>query len=171
MPTKKRKFGWTPLGIVGWVFAPIGLFFSLLGFMMYHFGVGDEPDDPLIFLCVFGGMGAIFLILGLGFLCSDLSRRAGQKRVLEEGYFVDATFVGVQVNLNINVNGRHPYNVECHWKDPSTGIMHVFFSGPLYFDPTDALTGTTIPVYLDRMGGKAYYVDIYSVLPEVMLHT
>ena len=166
----KKKFGWTEKGIIGFIFTPMGAIFLTLGILLSYFKVGTDPEDPIIFLCVFGGMGAIFLIIGLILLFMDLRRRAALQRCVDGGYVVMAKIMGTRNQNNIRANGVSPYMVECHWKDTDTGETHVFYSRYLYFDPSDMITAEEVPVYLDRMDGKTAYVDIDAVLPRVVMH-
>ena len=79
------KTGWTAIGIVGAIFAPIGLLFSVLGIVLGRVKSASwkSPKDPVIFLAVFGGIGGLFLILGLVFIGLELRR----KRSLERSYY------------------------------------------------------------------------------------
>ncbi len=165
-----RKPGWSPFLILALVFAPMGLLFLVLGVAFHWFGVGEDPRDPVIFLCVFGGIGLSFLAVGLGFAAAEHRRRAGIRRVLDGGEYVMARIVGVQRRGQVQVNGVHPYVAECHWHNKDTGEVHVYFSRYLYYDPTDLFTADEVPVYVDRMNDKVYYVDIDAVLPKVVLH-
>ena len=165
-----RKFGWTTLGIIGFIFAPLGAFFIALGVLLFAVKAGTDPEDPLVFFCVFGGMGLIFCLIGLSFLGVDLHRRNAMKRALDGGDYVMAKIVGTQPKLNVNMNGSHPYVAECHWTNPDTGETHVFYSRYLYFDPTDMFTSDEVPVYIDRMNEKVFFVDIDAVLPKVVVH-
>lgn len=165
-----RKLGWTEKGIIGMVFLPIGALFMALGLILYAVKAGDDPKDPLIFLCVFGGMGLLFSLIGLILLECDFLRRRALLRALEGGECVMAKIVGIRQRTNINVNGTHPSVVECHYRSPDTGEMHVCFSRYLYFDPTDMLTADEVPVYLDRTNDKVAFVDIDAVLPKVVVH-
>lgn len=168
--TADRKLGWSVYGILGMVFTPIGLLFLILAAAFHWFGVGENPEDPVIFLCVFGGTGLIFLGIGLGFAAAEHRRRAGMRRALEGGEYVMAQIVGVQRRTNVQTNGTHPYVVECHYRNRDTDEVHVYFSRYLYFNPEDLLTAKEVPVYVDLMDDKAYYVDIDAVLPKVVLH-
>ena len=63
----KKKMGWTSKGIIGFIFAPIGALFTLIAFLVWI--LKPEWDDPIgavIFQSVFGGLGLVFLFLGLG---------------------------------------------------------------------------------------------------------
>ena len=71
---KRKKLGWNATGIVGMVFAPIGLFFAVMGPVLYAMEAGG-PGSDLVFLWTFGGMGLVFLLLGLGLLLPGVLRR------------------------------------------------------------------------------------------------
>lgn len=49
------------------------------------------------------------------------------------------------------------------------GNIHIFRSRNLSFDPTPPLTDQMVRVYVEGENFKHYYMDIDSVLPEVML--
>ena len=164
------KFGWTSLGLIGFIFTPLGAFFIALGVLLFALKAGTAPEDPMVFLCVFGGMGLVFCLIGLSFLGVDLRRRNAMKRALDSGDYVMAKIVGTQPKLNVNMNGSHPFVAECHWTNPDTGETHVFFSRYLYFDPTGLFTSDEVPVYIDRMNEKTFFVDIDAVLPKVVVH-
>jgi len=166
----KKKLGWTEKGIVGAVFLPMGLIFLVTGLLLWYFGAGDEPEDPMIFLCVFGGIGAVFSLVGAGLLGADGKRRRAARRAIDDGRYVMAKIAGVQVRTNVNTGRGHPRVVECHYQDPDSGVTHVCFSRYLNFDPTGLLTGDEVPVYLDRDSGKPLFVDIDAVLPPMEIH-
>lgn len=167
---EKKKFGWTAKGIVGMIFTPLGALFLLLGVALWHFKAGREPQDPAIFLYVFGGEGALFLLIGAGLLYSDARRRRIMRRAYEDGRYVMAKIAGIRVQTNVTTGRGHPRVVECHYADPDTGIVHVCFSRYLYFDPTGLLTADEAPVYIDRESGKPVFVDIDAVLPRTEIH-
>ena len=167
----RRKMGWTARGIVGMIFTPIGLVFALLGIVL---GLSAKiawkhPEDPTIFLACFGGIGGMFLIIGLALLGADVRRRIRMRRAYEGGYCVDAEIIGVTVQKNVNMSGRHPIVVECAWTDPS-GVVHVYRSRYLYTDVSKFLTSGTVPVYIDRFDENIGFVDIDAVLPEIRIH-
>ena len=171
MREEKKKLGWTAAGLLGAVFAPMGLLFLLTGALLWAFGVGEDPEDPFIFLCTFGGMGAIFLLIGAGLLWHDVKRRRAARRAIDEGRYVMAQIVGTQTRTNVNTGRTHPRVVECRYADPDTGIIHVCFSRYLYFDPTGLFTAREVPVYIDRESGEPVFVDIDAVLPPMKIHS
>ncbi len=166
---KKKKYGWTEKGILGLVFAPMGLMFALIALLVDRSGqlTGEER---LAFLLCFYIMGGAFLLTGGILLALELRRRAMQRSAYEGGYHVMATIAGLQQNQHVNMGTSHPTVVECHWTDPATGVTHVYFSRYLYIHVSDLLTGAEVPVYMDRMDPSRYYVDIDAVLPEIAVH-
>lgn len=168
--TERKKYGWTVKGILGFVFTPMGFFFLVMGVLFWHFKVGEKPEDPWIFLYVFGGMGVVFFLVGMGLLLSDLHRRALMRRAYEGGNYVMAQIAGINTQRNVNMNGRNPFMVECHYTDPATGIVHVYYSRYLYIDVDDLLQADQVPVYIDRMDERIGFVDIDAVLPKILVH-
>ena len=168
---KKKKFGWTVYGIVGMIFAPMGLFFVAIGLAVGLSGLGkwDNPGDPTIFLAVFAGVGGLFLLLGSIFLCLDLLRRRRLRIAWESGNCVEAEFLGVVTQQNVNTFGGQPRVVECAWTAPD-GVVHVYRSRYLYTDVSKMLKDKKIPVYIDRYDENIGFVDIDAVLPEIRIH-
>ncbi len=161
---RKPKFSCSALDIIGMIFAPLGLIFVLLGIGLTA-GSGQG-----LFLMVFGGIGGIFLILGILFLLLMLHRRGICRELFNEGHYVMATVTSVMPNYNVRVNGRTPYLAECSYTDPDTGVLHLFQSRNLYFDPTSILMDAQVPVYVRKGDYRHYYVDVDAVLPEVQRH-
>lgn len=166
----KKKYGWTAWGILGFVFMPMGLIFLPLGLCLWFAKAGHHPEDPKVFLIVFGAIGAVFLILGLAFLSVDLRRRARMRRAYEGGYYVMAKIADVKANLNVNGIHGNPYTLECHYSDPDTGVTHVWFSRNLYMNVKDLLQSDEVPVYVDRSDYGIGFVDVDAVLPEISVH-
>ena len=170
MRENQKKFGWTAKGIVGLIFAPLGLFFLVLGVVLWQCRAGHQPEDPDTFLYVFGGEGLLFLAVGGGLLYADVKNRRIMRRAYEDGHCVMAQIAGVQVRTNVNTAKGHPRVVECHYTDPDTGVTHILFSRYLNFDPTGMFTSMEVPVYVDRETDKPVFVDIDAVLPPTEVH-
>ena len=164
----RRKMGWTARGIVGFIFAPMGLFFLMLGYVLWQSksATWKHPNDPVIVLFTFGGLGGLFLIVGLALLGADLYRRHLLRRAYDGGNCVDAEIIGIRTQNNVNMASGHPRVVECTWKD-SSGVVHVYRSRYLYLDVSKLLKSKTVPVYIDRFNENIGFVDIDAVLPEI----
>ncbi len=171
----KREPGYTPnaLDIIGMIFAPLGGVLILVGRIITGLAERHPENttgDPRLFFWIFGGIGAVFLILGIIFLALMLRRRAIHKRIFAEGYYVMATVTSVMPDYNIRINGKCPYFAECSYTDPETGILHLFRSRNIFFDPTAILMDARVPVYIEKGNYRHYYVDVDSLLPEVRRH-
>ena len=166
----RKKLGWTAKGIVGMIFTPVGLVFAVLAVVLWRSDTAwKHPEDPVVFLSVFGGIGGMFLIIGLALLGADIRRRIRLRRAYDGGNCVDAEIIGVRSRNNVNMNGSHPCVVECAHTDAS-GVVHVYHSRYLYRDVTQFLTSKTVPVYIDRFDDNIGFVDIDAVLPEIRVH-
>lgn len=162
-----KKFGWTVWGILGFVFAPIGLLFLIIGGLVSSFNPSFRSiDDMAIFRYTFCGIGGLFFLLGAGFLFHDLRRRYRLRQAVYGGYIVDAKITDIKEIRNVNMNGSHPFVIECAYTD-SSGEEHIYRSRYLYKDPGKMLTGTTIPVYVDRMNEDIGFVDVESVIERI----
>jgi len=174
METKKIKLGFGAGSIVALTFCVIGGIFTALGvtFLLNldalrrnSTGSGDVRILPLIF----GGIGLLFLLSGLAVAVARLHRRLRARRIVNAGYYVTAEVADLRVNFSVQVNGRSPYVMECHYQDPETGVLHVFDSRPLYYCPAE-LIGKPVRVYVEEGNFGHYYVDADSILPEVERH-
>ena len=167
-----KKMGWTVSGILGMVFAPMGLLFVLIGAVVWKSNIfpSQHPDVPVIFFSVFGGVGGIFLILGLAFLLWDIRRRHLLRMAYESGNCVEAEIIGVSTVNNVKTHGRFPRVIECAYTDPS-GVVHIYRSRYLNIDVSGLLKTDKVPVYIDRYNEKIGFVDIDAVLPEIRIHS
>ena len=166
----KKKMSWTAKGIVGFIFTPIGAFFTLIAFLVWK--LKPEWNDPVgsvVFQSVFGGLGLIFLFLGLIFLGLDLHRRALLRRAYYSGNCVEAEIIRSVPQTNVSTYKGQPFVVECAYTDPS-GIVHIYHSRYLYTDVTDLLKSDEVPVYTDRYDYSVGFVDVDAILPEIRVH-
>lgn len=167
----RKKMGWTVYGILGFVFAPMGFLFLTIGLTVGQLGFTRwrGNGDPAVFTAVFGGMGGLFLLLGLGFLAVDIRRRYLQRRAYDGGNCVEAQILGVVTQRNVNMTYGQPQMIEAAWTDPN-GVVHVYRSRYLKTDVTKLLKSDTVPVYIDRYNEDIGFVDIDAVLPEIRIH-
>jgi len=164
----RKKYGWTEKGIVGFIFAPMGLIFLAVGLLACS--SIPEAGERLAFLICFAGIGGIFLAVGLMLLLLELRRRAKQRAAYEGGYYVMGRIAGLRTNARVNMNGSHPVVMEVHYEDPDTGTVHVYYSRYLYVHVEDILTGSEVPVYIDRGDDRVGFVDVDAVLPRIEVH-
>ena len=175
MENNRPRAGWSAIGMVGLVFFPIGLIFLGIGLgigaAFYSRSGFSSRFSEMVFLpAIFVLMGLLFAVLGAIFLIIEIRRRRGIRRVFESGYSVKGTIAGYHPVMNVTINGRNPYVLEIHVHHQDTGTMDVYQSRYLSFVPDEELMGREVDVYIDRMGGKDYYVDIDAILPKVIVH-
>jgi len=172
MPPEKINTGVRAGDIVAIVFMALGGIFTALGIVMaLHLdelrahGTGDVKVLPLVFTAV----GLPFLVTGIVIALVSLRRRARLRRVVNEGHYVMADVADIRPNFSVQVNGACPYVLECHYRDPATGTLHIFKSRNLFFYPAE-LENRPIRVYVNRENMKDYYVDVDGQLADVQTH-
>lgn len=134
----------------------------------------DKPNDarPDAFFSLWGaatitaGIGLVFFTIGAAMI--GLARRSSRREAYlrTQGVPVQARVQGIEENESIQVNGRSPYRIMAQWQDPATSQIHLFYSGNIWFDPTEYVTREHITVLLDRKNPKRYHVDV-SFLPQL----
>lgn len=141
--------------IVKWVFFVIGVGF-LAGAFVAH---GPGQIVLLILGLAFGGVGGGLIAYGL-----HLKKKEADLR--QNGQLIQAEIKEVEINGAIEMNGANPWRVVAHWLNTASNELFVFKSANLWFDPTDYLKGSTIPVFIDPTDPTRYHVDL-SGLPKV----
>jgi hypothetical protein len=133
----------------------------------------EHPEDARIdgfmnnwFLpTILGGMGALFGSIGGGFIVWEIRKRRLRAWLRQYGMRVQATYTGVRLDTSVSVNGRHPYRVCGQWQNPVTGMVHVFESDMLFYDPSGYVTRDTIDVLVDADDPGRHHVDL-AFLPK-----
>lgn len=160
--------------VCGGVFCAVGslllIFCGLMSANMDYIienGKGDVRFLPLIF----GAVGGISVAVGCAVWGWYLHSSRKRSRLFERGEYVIANITGFPADYTVTVNRRPTYRIECTYQDPKTGIVHVFQSSNIFFDPAHYVTAETVRVYTERNGDyRDYYVDVDSVLPGVEWH-
>lgn len=160
-----------PLTLCGAIFSGVGGFFALLGGVFMLVGRSElprlftaetwgenTPDElalPLIGL-IFGAIGLIFLLTGLGMLLA--MRR--QRRIREElecyGDCASGTVTEVRIDRAYRVNNRHPLRILVSVRHPFTGETITVRSRPVW--ETALNPGDAVDVLFDPMNVKRYMV-------------
>ena len=144
--------------LFGLSFTPIGVTFMVMGLV-----AAAIQGDPGVFKWGFFGIGLLFLLIGVAELVTAIREIRAQKRAFSSGNCVYAEFVGTARNLNVRIFGRVPYRAKLLYTDPY-GEAHVFYSYDVMEDPTPALEGRMIAVYVDPENAENYYVDLGELL-------
>lgn len=130
-----------------------------------------DPEDPgrvkttmvyHIIAGVFGGMGAVFALLGGAVLGARLKKKQKQKKLVEAGHHIFAEVTGGHICYNYQVNGRHPFKLECRYTDVFSGQTYLYSSDYTWEDP-EMYIGQQVAVYVDQADMSKYYVDLDSL--------
>lgn len=120
----------------------------------------DSYFDRHFGTTLFGGMGALFALVGGGLLTVVIRRRRTVARLKREGQPINAKFLETFLDTSTRVNGRNPYRVACQAIHPATGKLMRFDSDHIWADPTDLIGKQPIRVLIDPHDPKAYFVDV-----------
>ena len=156
--------------ILGKIFGAIGLCSLVIGCAVSLAIKNTGTELWFLPAVIIGPTGLVFLVLGAVFLVSEKRRRELDEELRNHGRALEASVMCVQNDMNISVNGRHPYFVEAHWTDPVSGMVHVFRSRDVSFDPWKYVEGRTVKVYVMDNDYSRYYMDLEPVLPKVEIH-
>lgn len=172
MEKRKVKMGLSAMMIVAIVFMGLGIGFLPAGIAAFVMDWNVE-GDLVVFASVFVGIGTLFLFLGILFLSLEIRKRNVCNRLLQDGYYITAEVVSVDMNYAVQYgNHGHPYIVRCSYTDYN-GTLHIFKSRNITRYPGNDLEGQMVKVYLDRNAPenyKNYYVDVDEILQNVVEH-
>lgn len=147
------------------------------------YAVGDQVDviyseggqqDARIksFFSLWGGalimavIGSLLFIPGVAFI--GLSRRKARNRqyLRQHGLVVEANIESVERNHRLEVNGRNPFVIVCHWRNPATHEVHRLESENIWYDPSEYISTTKAKVFIDKQNPRKYHIDL-SFLPKL----
>lgn len=166
MTQRKAKSGMSVRLILGIILTIMGASYLGVGYMTFF---RDVREEALIFQVIFGGLGIVFLAVGLICLFLEIRKRWRSNRLFKSGNYISAEISEVVWCTNIRINSRHPYQVMCRYQDMEVNV-HIFKSRYLFFDPEPLLKDRMVRVYVENGNFGHYYVDIDEVLPNVTMH-
>lgn len=115
---------------------------------------------------ILGILGTVFFLVGFSIILSGYLKQKKAHYLLQNGKRISTNFNGVQINYNLAVNGRNPFQIWSQWMDSRTNELYIFESDNIWFDPTDFIKTDEISVMIDPLNPKEYFMDI-SFLPKV----
>lgn len=127
----------------------------------------EEPREVMVkgldylFTLIPIGIGLVFALVGG--VPMIVGRRKGRKQQLlkENGRRIQATIDDITVNYHFSVNGRHPYQILCSYKDEYTAQVYCFKSGNIWKDPYLVCdVGSLIDVWIKQDNYDKYFVDV-----------
>ncbi len=162
---RKVKFGVNVLLILGIVFSAIGGIYVVIALGVAFSGASQaEPGFPLIF----GGIGGVFLVLGLVFLGVELGKRRKIRAMVLSGHYVWGTIVSIDWDTHVRINGRNPQVAVAQYCHGSK--QHYFTSRHLPRYCSDTLIGQKVRIYCQAPDFSCYYVDLEPLLANHILH-
>lgn len=125
----------------------------------------DSFDSLWLFPLVFGSIGIVLCMIGLGVVLASIKHRSDNAWLKANGQIVEAQYVRL-VDANVVVNGRRPHQLMCQWNNSKDGKVYTFLSDNVWFDPsTYLMKDQTIKVVVDPNNPAKYWMDL-SFLPK-----
>lgn len=172
--------------LIGLIFALVGSIFTIVGigiavgFYLHggtmvvngvteYYAPGTVGLGSVLFLATFGGIGLVFVLLGIMLIMTSIKRIKTIMKLKNDGIYVTAKISSVERNLSVKINKRHPYYVTCEYEDIYSGGIHVFRSDNILDNPGDVV-GTDITVYVDKNNWNLYYVDTEALTSRYIYH-
>jgi hypothetical protein len=114
---------------------------------------------------MFGTLGSVFFSIGAGILLRAILMGRKAADLKRNGNKLLTTVQRVELNGNLQVNGKSPYRIFTQWKNPAKPETRVFESDYVWFDPSSYLNGRSVAVFVEPRNPDRYYVDL-SFLPK-----
>lgn len=146
--------------IFGIVFGSIGAVFLAIGLVSLIIP-GNDMELKIIGI-VFTSLGVFFITGGLTSLLVTRGQKQRISRLMREGVCYDCEITDIRENLYRSMNYRHPFVVECVYKDDK-GRTCLVKSGSVWLNPLTQKEGDIkARVWVNRANPRDYYVDVYS---------
>lgn len=164
---RKNKRAFEKHSVLFW----LGLPYSIMGglFVVIGIVVGLVILQEWIFGLCFGGIGLVFLILGIVFLKREHRKRQIARKLFEDGRYIWGEVVEVAPNYNIRVNNRHPYVAKVRYVD-TAGMVHIFKSPDIFQYLDETVLHKQVKIYVEDDRYDRYYVDMDEILFKVQEH-
>lgn len=121
---------------------------------------GESALALKIVALTFSTLGGSFAVAGLISLAFARKHRKKVERLMRYGTCYDGEIVRIYDNFYTRINYRHPFIVECVYKD-SQGRSYLVKSGNIW--PSHSAvseTGMSAKVWVDPHDAKDYFVDV-----------
>lgn len=112
-----------------------------------------------------GGLGAVFLLIGLVLSLVMVKNIRLKKWLQQNGQVIETDVQSCELDTSMAMNGVHPYTITSQWQNPATQTVFVFKSEGIWYNPSQFVAGKKIKVFLDPKNYKHYYMDL-STLPK-----
>lgn len=156
----KVKLGPSALKIIGLIYCPLGSLFVIIGIAL---GIFVNP----LFLAMFGGIGGIFVVLGVIFLVLVAKKKKRYEALVSSGKYFWADVAEISYDASVRINGRCPRILIVRYVAPN-GEIRMFRSRPITKSCPMDLVGRKVRVYADESNLRNYYVDVEPLLQNIV---
>lgn len=108
---------------------------------------------------IFGGTGLFFFLIGVIFLILHYNNKSSLKKIVDNGYYIMAEISNIDMNYNVNVNGRCPYVIYARYQDMN-GCIYTFHSRNIFFYPAGMMKNNMVKIYTRPDNFKKYYMEM-----------
>lgn len=115
-------------------------------------------------------VGFIFVLVGILGLILNVVERLRQKKIINNGYCVEAEIVSIDLAVSDFLlkmkrynrkSGPVPYRITVYCTHPFTGIDNAYISHILSWNPNLYYQiGDKVPIYFDRNNDSKYYIGV-----------
>lgn len=169
--------------ICGVIFTIIGALFNGIGLLITF--LAARYAERWMFLIIFGGIGGIFLIMGIIFLLMEARKKSMVKRLKGNGRYVNAVIKSAAVDTSVEYGGMAGTAAAFKNMSATGTYQKVFTTNPLFLqcsyvasDETEHIfrseskvgidlayyMGKNVKVYYIDADFRKYYVDLESVM-------
>lgn len=150
-------------------FSVVGAIYTVLGGIMAALGIIFFVADIDVLDITFFGIGALFLILGIIFLCVIRHQKRRAERLIQGGRYIWGEVVDTQIVFSERVGHTHPVRLVAKYVDPY-GTTHMFTSKNLYRLTCQHMIGQKVKIYIEGNNFDRYYVAIDEADDDVVYH-
>lgn len=129
-----------------------------------------DPNSPnkimgkystILFTAVFGGIGAVFAVIGISGLSVAIIKKARNKKLFRTGKRIYGVIESIDHDMYVSVNRRHPFFAMVVVKDDYTGEEKYYRSEDFWDDVANTISiGDTAVIYVDPQKPNRYFVDV-----------
>lgn len=137
----------------------VGIVFAIVGLIPLSIGIVFLiMMNSILALAITGGIGLVFVILGLSMVLASHIKEQKIEKIKSEGMALEAIIIDVEKSYYVKVNNRHPYILYAQYKDVFDDKTYDFKSSFLMMKPRRE-PGETVRVYVMRDDYDTYYMD------------
>ena len=128
----------------------------------------DISSLTKIFDYVFYGVGGLLILIGSILILIVIKTNIKYKKLLQDGFRINATITDVVCNKMININGKHPYIIRASFK--YNDLLYEVKSTYLWFNAEDVINTygiKEIPVCINQNNPKEYVLDVSELKQRI----